>query len=151
MIEGVVACISLLIGVHVCSDYTGSVFLILFDVCKCNVFLCVVYLQLLNALLGVLCFVREWSGCVGCCIFCLICDVWSFKCMCVECSGSIFASSSVQPVAMHSAVFCRVIILIVDAIGDHIVVDDIVLIKPLVYWSCMKCLLFWFGFAMGMM
>ena len=44
-----------------------------------------------------------------------------------------------------------VIILIVDAIGDHIVVDDIVLIKPLVYWSCMKCLLFWFGFAMGMM
>ena len=84
------------------------------DVTFLSVLMCMVYLLLLKAVcflsLGVVCFVSGWSGCVGCCDFCLICDACSCKWVC---RGSISVSSCkccmfmscVQPVAMRSAVF----------------------------------------------
>ena len=55
--------------------------------------------------------VREWMG--GCCDFCLICYIWSFKCVCrirllISSCRCLKLVSSVNPDAMRSAVFCIV-------------------------------------------
>ena len=63
--------------------------------------------------------------CVCASDLCLICEAWSFKCVC---SGGMLVSpcrclvlvSSVHPVAMRSAVFC-IVCSVVCAIDDHIV------------------------------
>lgn len=75
------------------------------------------------------CCVRECSGWFGCCAFCLSCDAWSFRC--VEIGRVVVSScrccvlvSSVQPVAVRRAAFCivcRVLMLVVDAMGDQMV------------------------------
>ena len=47
---------------------------------KCDVFVCfdvygVFIVVECSVFLGVVCFMREWNGCVGCYEFCWICDV----------------------------------------------------------------------------
>ena len=78
-------------------------------------------------------FLKPWSvevccvfvGCDGCCVFCLYCEAWS------SCMGSVSVSSCrccifvscVHPVAVLNAAFCMtcsLLMLVEDAIGDHI-------------------------------
>ena len=51
------------------------------------------------------------SGCDGCCVLCLYCEAWSFRCSCM---GSVTVSSyrccslvsCIYPVAVLNAAFC---------------------------------------------
>ena len=65
--------------------------------------------------------------CSGCCVFCLYCEAWSCRCLCM---GSVSVSSCrccmfvscVHPVAVLNAAFCMtcsLLMLVEDAIGDH--------------------------------
>ena len=91
----------------------------------------VVYRPLLKILffsLGVMKYVVcLCRGCDGCCVFCLYCEAWSYRCMCM---GSVSVSSCrccmfvscVNPVAVLQAAFCMtcsLLMLVEDAIGDH--------------------------------
>ena len=78
----------------------------------------------------VCCVVRQCSGCVGCCDFCLMCDACSWRCsfmgsVCVSsCRCCVFVSV-VHPVAILNAVFCVICSLLMfvsDAISNHMVV-----------------------------
>ena len=67
-------------------------------------------------------------GCDGCCVLCLYCEAWSCRCLCM---GSVSVSSCrccmfvscVHPVAVLNVVFCMtcsLLMLVMDARGDHI-------------------------------
>ena len=67
------------------------------------------------------------SGCDGCCVFCLYCEVWSCR---WSCMGSVSVSSCrccmfvscVHPVAVLNAAFCMpcsLLMLVEDARDDH--------------------------------
>ena len=73
------------------------------------------------------CCVGLCRGCDGCCVFCLYCEAWSYRCSCM---GSVSVSSCrccmfvscVHPVAVLNAAFCMtcsLLMLVEDAIGDH--------------------------------
>ena len=78
----------------------------------------------LGVLTYVVCLCR---GCDGCCVFCLYCETWSYRCSCM---GSVSVSSCiccmfvscVHPVAVLNAAFCMtcsLLMLVEDAGGDH--------------------------------
>ena len=78
----------------------------------------------LGVLKYVVCLCR---GCDGCCVFCLYCEAWSYRCSCM---GSVSVSSCrccmfvscVHPVAVLNAAFCMtcsLLMLVEDAIGDN--------------------------------
>ena len=65
--------------------------------------------------------------CKGYCVFCLYCDAWNCRCLCMgsvsvlSCIYCVFVSW-VHPVAVLNAAFCMtcsLLMLVVDAIGDH--------------------------------
>ena len=69
------------------------------------------------------------KGCDVCCVFCVYCEAWSCRCSCM---GSVNVSSCkccmfvpcVHPMAVLNAAFCMtcsLLMLIEDAIGDHMV------------------------------
>ena len=64
------------------------------------------------------------KGCDGCCVFCLYCEVWSYRCSCItvsSCRCCMFVSC-VYPVAVLNAAFCmtcRLLMLVVDARDEH--------------------------------
>ena len=87
-------------------------------VVKNSVFFC------LGVLKYVACLCR---GCDGCCVFCLYCEAWSFRCSCM---GSVSVSSCrccmfvscVHPVSVLNDAFCMtcsLLMMVEDAIGDH--------------------------------
>ena len=66
-------------------------------------------------------------GCYGCCVFCLYCESWSCRCLCMG-NVSVLSYrccmfvSCVHPVAVVNAAFCMtcsLLMLVEDAIGDH--------------------------------
>ena len=68
------------------------------------------------------------KGCDGCCVFCWYCEAWSCRCSCMgrvsvsSCRCCMFVSC-VHPVAVLNAAFCMtcsLLMLVEDAIGDHI-------------------------------
>ena len=78
----------------------------------------------LRVLKYVVCLCR---GCDGCCVFCLYCEAWICRCLCI---GSVSVSSCrycmcvscVHPVAVPNAalcITCSLLMLFEDAIGDH--------------------------------
>ena len=93
----------------------------------------VVYRELLKAVgfisrCEVLCVVYLCSGCDGYCTFCLTCDAYNCKCFCMgrmlvsSCKCCMFVSC-VHPVQALRAAFCMtcsLLMLVGDAIGDHI-------------------------------
>ena len=64
------------------------------------------------------------KGCDGCCVFCLYCDAWSCRCLCM---GSMSVLSCrcwmcVSPLTVLNAAFCMtcsLLMLVEDARGDH--------------------------------
>ena len=118
----------------------GSVytFYILFDVCKCDVFMCLKLININTPYLGGVLVVVECSlfllsgYCIVCFVTCKRVDVWfSSVCIVVVCFIMQLLNVIVQPVAMCSAVFCSFIVFVVDAIGDHIVACS-----SIGHWSC---------------
>ena len=80
----------------------------------------------LGVLKYVVCLCRGCE-CDGCCVFCLYCEAWSCRCLCMgsvsvlSCGCCMFVSY-VHPVAVLNAVFCMtcsLLMLIEDAMGDH--------------------------------
>ena len=65
--------------------------------------------------------------CDGCCVFCLYCEAWSYRCSCIgsvsgmPCRCCMFVSC-VNPMAVLNAAFCMtysLLMLVEDVIGDH--------------------------------
>ena len=78
----------------------------------------------LGVLKYVVCLCR---GCDGCCVFCLYCEAWSYRCSCMwsmsvsSCRCCMFVSC-VHPVAVLNVAFCMtcsLLMLVVIARGDH--------------------------------
>ena len=74
----------------------------------------------------VLCVVYLCNGCDGHCAFCLTCDAYNFKCfygrMLVSSCRCCMLVSCVHPLQTLRASFCmtcRLLMLVGDAIGDH--------------------------------
>ena len=67
------------------------------------------------------------KGCDGCCVFCLYCYAWSWRCQCMgsmsvlSCRYCMFGSC-VHPVTIFNASFCMtcgLLMLVEEARGDH--------------------------------
>ena len=78
----------------------------------------------LGVLKYVVCLCRR---CDGCCVFCLYCEAWSCRCLCMRsvsvssCICCMFVSC-VHPVAVLNAAFCItccLLMLVEDGRGDH--------------------------------